>query len=112
VAFRRDRAQIVDDLALIPHVIAGGQNVGAEVEELFGDGRCEPEAAGGILRIHDHEVDLAFLDDMRQVLPHHPSPRTPENVPDKEQFHRDSCLPLVTITVRHRTVREVVMHPV
>jgi hypothetical protein len=29
---------------------------------------------------------------MGQVLAHHPSSRTAENVPDEEQFHRESCL--------------------
>jgi hypothetical protein len=29
---------------------------------------------------------------VRQVLPHNPSSRTTENVPDKEQFHRESYL--------------------
>jgi hypothetical protein len=73
-------------------VVAGGEDVGSEVEEIFCDGRGQPEAPRGVLRIHDHEVDLTLLDDVRQMLPHNPPSRTTENVSDKEQFHRESCL--------------------
>jgi hypothetical protein len=65
----------------------------AEVEDILGDGGRQPKSASGILRIHDHEVDLALLDDMRQMLPDDPPSRSSENVSDKEHFHRDSCLP-------------------
>jgi hypothetical protein len=68
-------------------MIAGGKDVRAEVEEVFGKGRRQPKAAGGVLRIHDHQVDLALLNNMWQMLPYHPPSRTAENVPDKEQFH-------------------------
>jgi hypothetical protein len=73
-------------------MVAGGKDVRAEVEKILREGRRQPEAAGGIFRVHDHEVYLAFLDEMRQVFPHHASSRTTENVPDKEQFHRGSYL--------------------
>jgi hypothetical protein len=87
VAFRGDRGEIVNDLALVPYMIAGSKDVGAEVEEIFGNGRRQSEAAGGVLRIHDHQVDLALLNNVGQMLPYHPPPWTAENVPDKEQFH-------------------------
>src|ERR1700733_8582416 len=38
VAFRGDGGEIVDDLAFVPYMIAGGKDVGAEVEEVFGKG--------------------------------------------------------------------------
>jgi hypothetical protein len=37
-----------------------------------------------------------------QMLAYHPSSRTAENIPDKEQFHRESYLSSVTMTVRGR----------
>jgi hypothetical protein len=92
MAFLRNGAEIVDDFALVPDMVAGGKDVGAEVEKVLGDGWRQSESAGGIFRIHDYEIHLAFLDQVRQVLPHNPSPRTAENVPDKEQFHRESYL--------------------
>jgi hypothetical protein len=73
-------------------VVAGGKDVGAEVEEVFSDGRREPKSASGIFRIDDDQIHLAFLDEMGQVLAYHPSSRAAENVPDKEQFHRESYL--------------------
>ena len=40
VALGGDGAQVVDQLALVPDVIAGGHHVGAEFEEVFGDLRA------------------------------------------------------------------------
>jgi len=73
-------------------MIACGKDVGAEVEEVLSDGRRQSESSGGVFRIHHDEIHLAFLDQVRQMLPHDPSPRATENVPDKEQFHKESYL--------------------
>jgi len=80
-------AEIVDDLALVPHVVAGGKDVGAEVEQVLGDRGREAESPGGIFRIHDDQIDLAFLDQVGHMFPDNASPRTTKNVPDKEYFH-------------------------
>src|ERR1700722_20335135 len=40
---------VVKDLALVPDVVSGGNDVRAEVEELFGERRREAETAGGVL---------------------------------------------------------------
>src|SRR5208283_5438479 len=47
------RIHVLDDLALVPDVVAGGDDIDAELEQLFGNLRSDPEAAGGILTISD-----------------------------------------------------------
>ena len=86
VAFRGYGAEIVDNLALVPDVVAGGEDVGAEVEEVFGDGRREPEAAGSVFRIHDDEVDLALRDDVGQCSRTTRPPGLPKTSPTKSNF--------------------------
>jgi hypothetical protein len=92
MAFGGYGAEIVNDFALVPDMVAGSKDVGSKVEEVFGKGRCQPEASGSVFCIYDHEVDLAFRDDVGQMLPHHPPSWARENVPDKEQFHREMYL--------------------
>ena len=53
--------QVVDDLALVPDVIAGGEDVDAEVEKLVDDLRSDAEAAGGVFAVGDNQVDAVLL---------------------------------------------------
>ena len=59
---------VLEDLFLVPDVVAGGDDVGAEVEELFGDGGRDAEAAGGVFAVDDEEVDGVGFEDVREVL--------------------------------------------
>ena len=57
---------VVDQLALVPDVVAGGDDVGAEVEEVFGEWRRDAEAAGGVFAVDDGEVDLVAFAHVRR----------------------------------------------
>ena len=54
LALCRDRLHVVDQLALVPHVVAGGQHIRAQFEKLIGNLRRDSEAAGGVLAIDDY----------------------------------------------------------
>ncbi len=41
-------------LALVPDVVAGGEHVDPQAEQVVRDLRCEAESAGGVLTIGDH----------------------------------------------------------
>jgi len=84
VTFGGHGLHVVDDLAFIPYVIAGGENVRAEVEEILGDGRGNTEAAGGIFRIDDDQVHAALGDDVREVLTNDTPASTAEDVAYKK----------------------------
>ena len=62
VAILGNRLHILDDLALVPHVVAGGDYVGPLVEELIGNARGQAKPAGSILGVHHHQVDSPLLD--------------------------------------------------
>jgi len=52
--------QVIDDLALVPDVVAGGDDVDAEFEQLFGNLRSDAEAAGGVLAVGDGEFNAVL----------------------------------------------------
>ena len=54
--------------ALIPGVIAERDHVGAHLIEGLADLRRDAEAAGGVLPVHDHEVEGELLAQLRQAF--------------------------------------------
>ena len=84
--------EVVEQFALVPHVVAGCHDVGAEVEELLGDLGGNAEAAGGVFDIHDGEVDVVGLAQMADVLAHDPASRAAEDVADEEDVQSGSML--------------------
>ena len=83
-AFGSGGVHVVDQLLLVPHVIAGGQHIGAQVEDLLGDLRRHAEAAGGVLNVHDRQLDLVRLAHVADVLAHDPASRAAEDVADEK----------------------------
>ena len=65
-------------------MVAHREHVGAEVEEVLGDLRRQPKAAGRILRVHNGELDTVRLAHVPDVLAHDPAPRTAKNVADEK----------------------------
>ena len=80
--------QIVGQLALIPHMVAGGQHVRAQVEDLLGDLRRHAKAAGGVLGIDDDQIDGVRLAHMADMLTDDPASRAAEDVADKENVQK------------------------
>ena len=74
----------VDQLALVPDVIAGGQHVRAQVEKLLGQRRRNAEAAGGVFGVDDDEFDVVRFTEMADVLAHDAASRAAEDVADEE----------------------------
>jgi hypothetical protein len=68
-------------------VIAGSDDVRAEVEELFSDGWREAEAAGGVFAVDDEKVDGVGLEQVGQVLVHNVAASGPKNIAYKQNLH-------------------------
>jgi hypothetical protein len=68
-------------------VVAGGDDVGAEVEELFCDGGGDAEAAGGVLSVDDEEVDGVGFEDVGEVFADDVAAGGAEDVADKKDVH-------------------------
>jgi hypothetical protein len=74
---------VVNQFALVPHVVAGGQNVRAKVEKLLGDLGRDAEPAGRVFRVHHDQVHVMRLTHMPDMFAHNPAPRAAKNVADE-----------------------------
>jgi hypothetical protein len=78
---------VFEDLALVPDVVAGSDDVGAEFEELFCDGGGDAEAAGGVFSVDDEEVDGVGFEDVGEVFADDVATGGSEDVADKKDVH-------------------------
>jgi hypothetical protein len=69
-------------------VIAGGQHVCAEVEDVFADLRRDTEAAGGILYVYDCQLHVVRLADVADVLADNAASRAAEDVTDEKNVQK------------------------
>jgi predicted metalloprotease len=77
-------------------VIAQREDVGAGVIKLIGGALGDAEAARGVFRIDDDEIELRdALSEARQVLDDPVPARLADHVSEKSNAH-GSCLPIVT----------------
>ena len=79
----RCAAQIIVDLALVPDVIACGEHIDPQFEQVLGNQGRDAEAACGILPVGDSQVDLLRFDDVLQVVGDNAAPRGGEDVADE-----------------------------
>ena len=77
-------------LALVPDMIAGGDDIGAcgerGLENLFRDA----ETAGRVLAVDDDEIEPEIGNQAGKLLPHRRPPRFAHHVAEKEKSHGSS----------------------
>jgi DNA-binding IscR family transcriptional regulator len=78
---------VFEDFALVPDVVAGGDDVGSEVEEFFGDGGGDAETAGGVLAVDDEEVDGVGFHDVGEVFADDVAAGGAKDIADEEDIH-------------------------
>ena len=71
---------IAQRFALIPDMIAGGDDVHARIIKFFANLSGDAEAPGGVFAIDDHEVELQFFTQARQARNNGFAPRPAHNV--------------------------------
>jgi hypothetical protein len=64
--------------------------VGALLEQLLGDPRGHAKAAGRILGVHHHQVDLPLLDQGGQVFRYDTPPGVAKDITDKQNSQKCS----------------------
>ena len=79
-------AEIFDDLAFIPDMIAGGHDVDPEIEKLFGERRSDTEASRSIFAVGNDEIDAVMPAQFGETIFYDGSSGTAENVADKKNF--------------------------
>ena len=78
---------VLEDLALVPDVVAGGDDVRSHVEDFFGERGGDAEAAGGVFAVDDEEVDGVGFDDVGEMLAYDVAAGGAEDVADEEDVH-------------------------
>jgi hypothetical protein len=68
-------------------VVAGGDDVGAEIEELFCDGGREAEAAGGVFAVNDKEINIVGFKHVGKMFTHDMAAGGAKDIADEEDIH-------------------------
>ena len=79
--------EVIEQLALVPNVIAGSEDIEAQSEKFFGDRRRDTEASGGVFGIGDGQIDAIGLNDVLQVIGDNAAARGSKDIPNKENVH-------------------------
>src|SRR5688572_10368139 len=98
----REQLDVVEELALVPHVVPVRDYVRAGGIELARDVGRETRAARGVLTVHDREVDPIFLPELRQERLDRVAPRTTNDVANKQNLQG-----LAMRRARTRTTRKM-----
>ena len=78
---------VLEDLALVPDVVAGGDDVSAEVKDLVSDRGSDAEAASGVFAIDDEEIDGVGFEDVGKMFADDVAAGGAEDVADEEDIH-------------------------
>ncbi len=84
---------VSEDFLLVGPMIAGGDDIDAQREELVGHGAGQAEAARRILAIGDHQVEIERGLQRGQFGGHHVSSGPSDNVAKKENVHAGRKIP-------------------
>ena len=76
-----------DQLALVPDMVAHGQDVGTGLEELVGNHGGQPVTAGGVLGVDDDRVERERRPQLRQFGQQHGAAGAPDHIADEQQPH-------------------------
>ena len=90
MSIARYKVKVVDDLAFVPDVIAGGNDIDVEFEQFLGEGGRDAESGGGVFPVRDDQVDVSVANDSGQPVFDNGSAGTPKNVADEKNSHE--CL--------------------
>ena len=80
-------SHVFKDLFFVPDMITGGDDMGAKIKELFGNGRCKAEAARCIFSVDDEEIDGVGFKDVGKVFADDVAAGGAKDVADKKDVH-------------------------
>ena len=84
---RGSRVEVLVDLAVAVGVVAEGDRVDAQAEQLLRGLAGDPEAAGGVLAVDDDEVGLVLVPQAGQHGGQRPAADSPDDVADEQELH-------------------------
>jgi hypothetical protein len=66
--------EVIDDVALVPDMVSGGDDIDAELEQVLRERARDAEAAGDVLSVRNHKINGMVVDQAGQsVLDNCPS---------------------------------------
>ena len=68
-------------------MVAGCQNIDAGREKIIAYGRRHTEAAGGVLTVHDQEIQRQLFTKDRHLFDHRLARGAADNIPQKQNAH-------------------------
>jgi len=86
VAF--DHLKVIENFALIPDMVAGGDDIDIQLEQFLGQRWSNSETGGRVLSVGDDEIDGVVANDAGKPIVDDGSSRPSENVADEENAHR------------------------
>src|SRR2546428_10947931 len=79
---------VLDDLLLVPDVVARGHHVGAGGEDLARDRRPHPATARGVVAVDNASEERVMLTELREQIRDRGTARLSVDVPDHQDVHR------------------------
>ena len=73
---------------MAPDVVPGRDHVGAGLEDAVGELGGQADPVRRVLAVHDAEIGLKLVLELRQPVRHRPAARWPEDVADEEKLQR------------------------
>ena len=80
-------ADVVEDLAAVPGVVAGGDDIDARLIELAADLRGDTEPVGGVFAVDDDEVEFEVPAQLRNAVADRPPAGTTDDVAAEKKLH-------------------------
>src|SRR5581483_3424820 len=81
------RLEVVDNLALVPDVVAGRDDLNAHFKKFFSKGGSDTETGGSVFAIGYDQIDAVLLHQPRQALADDGASRPSKDVADEENAH-------------------------
>jgi hypothetical protein len=76
--------------ALVPGMVAAGDDVGTGIDELVIDRLGDAEAAGRVLAVDGDEIELPVADQTGQASGQHGAPAAAKHITDEKNSHLES----------------------
>ena len=90
---------VIDDLAPVPDVVAGGDDVGPGVVEFLANFGRDAEAMGRVLAVDDDEIEVQPITQPGQLFLDHGAAGPPYHVAAKQHSHDDIRTPRQSATI-------------
>ena len=84
--------EVVNDFAFVPDMVAGGEDVNAEIEQIFGQRGGDSKPRGRIFAVGEHQINAMLAHQILQAIADDCASGASENVSDEQSSHSFSMV--------------------